>query len=210
MTGLSKITDKILGDARADAARIAAEADARCAQIALDYRRKALSHHRRLDEEAKRSAEELVARAKADAVTLRKRAAEDIRAQMVEEVFDTAYRQVLNLPAEEYLHLLTLLLGKALREEWTAFPEESYTVLLNEQDRERYGKVLMEAAKAAAEAGQLPLCPDLSEETVPIDGGLILRRGDIELNASIRVLFAALRNHEQAKVVTRLFAERRG
>ncbi len=210
MTGLKKITDKILADARADAARTAEQAAARCAEIASEYQKQARIRRHELDEEAKRTAEELVARAKADAATLRKRAVEDTRAQLVEEVFDTAYRQVLSLPAEQYLELLTGLLCKALREEYAAFPDADYTVLLNEQDRERYGEALMAAARKKKAEGQIPVCPTLEEATAPMDGGLILRRGDIELNASIRVLFSDLREREQARVVSRLFAERRG
>ncbi len=209
MTGLYKITDKILGDARADADRILAEADARAAEIGADYRSRAQALRRSLDDEARRSAEELVARAKADAVTLRKRAAEQARADMVEQVFATAYRQVQELPEEHYLAFLTDLACYAVATETGAVSGED-VLLLCERDRDRYGKALMANLKAAHQAGRIPSCPALSDGTANIDGGLILCRGDMELNASLAALFSELRRDYEARVRGRLFAERRG
>ncbi len=222
MTGFSKITDKILAEARADAEASVSEAQAKAAEISAEYAVRAEALKKQIDEDAKRQAEEIVARAHADEAMIRRSAALEARGNMVDEAFDLARREILNLSAERYTEFLSMLLCRALREQLEderqtrelygdeEQPTEDFTVLLNELDRERVGKELMARLTAKHKAGEIELLPTLSEETAPIDGGLILRRGKIEINCSVKALFGELRPEWEGRVVARLFAEKKG
>ena len=84
-----------------------------------------------------------------------------------------------------------------------------YEVLLNERDRDRVGEALIKEVKQTA-AGKLPAEMlarlTLANETVRIDGGLILRCGSIEANCSLSLLFAQLREELEAEVCRVLFS----
>ena len=59
-------------------------------------------------------------------------------------------------------------------------------------------------------AGELAFLPEIATELANIDGGLILRRGKIEINCSVGALFGELRPEYEGRVVARLFAEKKG
>ena len=223
MTGLSKITDKILAEAREDAARALAEADAKCEQIAAQYAAKAAAIRAELNEEARREAAELVARAKSGEAMERRNASMELRSAKIDEAFSLAHKELLQLSEERYLELLMRLLLSAVRiqsrqeivsrelyGEEDAPSYERYEVLLNERDRVRFGEALMRNLEARIDQDYAAMLQKifLSEQTVGIDGGLILKSGSIELNCSLRALFEELRPSLEAKVGQRLFPEK--
>ena len=69
MNGLEKITDRILGEAQAEADRILAEAKAERERILAEYAARAEAIRTRLSEEAEAEGHALIAREKAAAST---------------------------------------------------------------------------------------------------------------------------------------------
>ena len=81
---------------------------------------------------------------------------------------------------------------------------------MNEKDRATYGEAVVEAAKRAAYrriGAERAERVRLSERTAPIDGGLILCYGSIEVNCSLSMLMAEMRKALESRVSAILFAE---
>ena len=157
MTGLSKITDKILDDARRDAAQRLAEADKESKRISEQYAEKAKNITAAANAAAKSEAAEIALRARSSEKTLHKNALLDVQSEMIDRAFEVAKKEIRELEGEARLELLTGLLCAALwseyeaekqRDELYGADEENdgpryYEVLLEKRDREKLGDALM-------------------------------------------------------------------
>ena len=85
---------------------------------------------------------------------------------------------------------------------------ESYELILNAKDRERFGKAMISSVGNRL-IGKVPTEKlsklRLSDRTANIGGGFILRYGDIESNCSFDLLFAELRQTLEIEVSRALF-----
>ncbi len=221
MNGLEKITEKILSEAREEAEKLLSDARSDCARIAAEHAAHAEERRETLRAEAEREGTELVARAKATAASSRKNRLLETQSRLIDSVFDSALAALRAKTPEQYTEMLAGLLSAALLEQneterisHTLYGEEAmspdrYEVLLNARDRERCGTAMLEAARKKL-GGKLS--PEmlgklkLSDKTLPIDGGLVLRCGDIETNCSLGLLFAQLRSELEGEVSRVLFA----
>lgn len=222
VTGLEKITGKILSEAQADAAHTIAEAQAKCDAVRAEYARRADALVEQQREDARREGERLTARAKSGVAMDKRNILLAARADMIDETYAAAYAELKSLPEEDYLALLVRLLTDALvtcreerkqnlalygDEEVTAEPEQ-YEVILNPRDRDTYGEKLLAGVRRAVvgkvETGVLDKLI-LSSDTAHIDGGLILKYGDVETNCSFEVVFADVRERTEAEVSRMLF-----
>lgn len=223
LNGLEKITDKILADAEARAARILADAEAQSAAITADYQARANAIKESLSEAAEREGMGQVSRAKATAATAKRNLLLATKSALIDDVFDSALDGTKKLADENYTDLLAGLLAAAMLEELDAeekskqYGEEDaeepaeYEVLLNQRDRDRVGKAVVEAARkkleGKADAKKLSRLK-LAKNTVAIDGGLVLRCGAVEANCSLSLLFAQLREELESDVSRALFDAR--
>ena len=85
---------------------------------------------------------------------------------------------------------------------------ECYEVLFNQRDRDRCGKAVIEGTQKhlASKVSPEKLAHlQLSSQTANIDGGLVLRCGNVESNCSLSILFAQLRESLEAEVARTLF-----
>ena len=136
-------------------------------------------------------------------------------------MFDSTLAGIRSLDGEKYTEVLAGLLSAALLEQLeaevtsrTIYGEEEalaparYEVVFNPNDRDRYGAAVLESARkrlsGKAPAEKLDMLA-LSDKTVSIDGGFILRCGDIESNCSLELLFAQLRRELESEVSHALF-----
>lgn len=220
MNGLDKITDRILSEARADADRILADAQAECDRITADAVAKAEKIRDQVAGDAHEEGVELISRAKSSAAMQKRNRMLQAQSDLVDETFDTAVKAMLSLSTEKYTSLLAGLLAAAMTEQAEtenvsrslygdeAVAPSEYEVLMNPSDRSRCGAAVIEQAKAKLK-GKIPAdrlaLLRLSDRTVAIDGGLILRYGDIESNCSFALLFAQLRQELEADVSRALF-----
>ncbi len=224
MTGLDKIIDRILQDAQNDAQATRAEAQSRCDAIAAEWSERAEACRCKLEQDAQTEAENIAARTKATLETERRNMVLGVRSRLLEQVWEDAMNEVKAFPPDRYARLLCHLLAEALREqhrveedsrtlygeEGAAAPEK-YEVLLNEHDHAFCGETLMTLFRAAAGQdtllGEMAKKVVLAEESAPIDGGLVLRAGDIESNCSLSAMFRTLREQNEQKVLKTLFPE---
>ncbi len=225
--GIDRITDKILADAQAKADRILADAQAECDSIKADYDNRAQAIRDQLSEAAQAKGADLIARAKAAAAMKKRNVLQAQESQLIDGVFDGAREWVLGLPKEKYTELLVGLLSAALLEQAETEAKnlalygeegeavEQFEVLLNKKDRETCGRDVLEAVKKRyANSSRLPEGRVdrlvLSKNTLNIDGGVVLRYGDVESNCSLEMLFGQLHRELEAEVAQALFDVRGG
>ena len=221
MTGIEKLIDKILADARDDAAAVLEKAQATCAEIQAAQDARVQAEENRLREGATRECEALVIRAKSSAAMAKRNAVLEARAALVREAYATAEKEIRNLTADEYLDLLLTMLKGALKrqikceqESLDVYGEDItppvYEVILNHRDREQFGQALLDAIKRT-QVGKISMTVldklVLSSQDARIDGGLILKCGDVEANCSISMLMAGVRRQTEVKVSQVLFPE---
>ena len=223
MTGLSKITDKILDEARRDAAAKLAQADAECKRISEEYAEKAKNITAMANSAAKNEASQIALRTRSTEKTIRKNTMLELQSEMIDHAFDVAKKEIRELEGEERLEFLSGLLCAALWAEYDAEKQRSelygeeeeqdrervYEILLEKRDREKLGEALLGNFKrriVGKDMGDLPNRVRLSKDTANIDGGLVLRCGNIEINSSIESIFSYLRPKLQAEVAKILFS----
>lgn len=216
MNGLEKITEKIVAEANLEAERIFAEAQEQCNRISADYLARTDAMLERLSEEAEREATDMISRAKADAATKRRNALLAVQSSLIDEAFESVYAEIKNWKADKYTDLMIGLLCGALSEQAdaertsrTLYGEEDamapaqYELLFNANDRARFGQAILENSQkrmAGKLSPQLLKKLVLSEKTLPIDGGFVLRCGDIEVNCSLDMIFLQLREELEGDV----------
>ena len=101
---------------------------------------------------------------------------------------------LLNLPEKEYVALLSDLAVKA-----SSTGKEA--VIFSQKDRTRDGKQVVTQANERLKDGHLTM----SEQTRPIQGGLILSDGDVEVNCTFETLVRLQRGEMDREVAKVLF-----
>lgn len=225
--GINRITDKILADAQAKADAILADAQAECDRIKASYDARAQEIRDRLSEQAQAKGTDMIARAKASAAMKKRNALQAQESRLIDGVFDSAREWVLALPREKYTELLVGLLSAALLEQAETEAKnlalygeegeeiETFEILLNKKDRETCGRDVLEALKKRyANSNRLPTGwierLVLSKNTLNMDGGAVLRYGDVESNCSFEMLFGQLHRELETEVAGALFDVRGG
>lgn len=221
MIGLNKITDRILADAKLEADRILAQAEAECARVKAEYEAQAEEIREKISVDAEREAIDLIARAKSSAATQKRNILLQRKSELVDSVFESTLESMKKLEGEKYTNLLIGLLTACFAEqietekanillygEEETFVPDAYEILMNTRDREQHGQALIAGVckKLAGKVGDDKLAMlKLSDATVAIDAGFIMRCGSIEANCSFALLFAQLREELEAEVGHALF-----
>ena len=224
INGLNKITDKILSEAQAKADKILADAQAECDRINAEYAERAEKIRSEISAEAEKGGMEYVARIRATAATSKRNLLLQTKSDLIDGVFAGVLEQTRNLELEKYNEILVGLLSAALLEqleseetsrtlygEEEAMIPECYEVLFNQRDRDRCGKAVIEGTQKhlASKVSPEKLARlQLSSQTANIDGGLVLRCGNVESNCSLSILFAQLRESLESEVARALFEVR--
>ena len=221
MTGLEKVTGKIIADAEADARVILEKAQAECEAIKAKYAAATEAEIEKLTDECDRECQALIIRARSSAAMAKRNAVLEARAKLIDDAYAAAEKQIRSMSGEQYLDLLQKMLRSALKSQLEGEEESMrlygedispavYEVVLNSRDRETYGEKLLEAYRAGYGARLSPVVLQrlrLAPDTAPIDGGIILRCGPVETNCSLSMLMAANRRETEARVSRILFGD---
>ena len=221
MTGLDKITERILSDAQEKARAILEEAQNDCRRAAEEYAARAETIREDIAERAMREGEEMITRARSAAAMTRRNILHAAKGRMLDEAFAAAKAQICDTDYGKYKELLIALLSLALIEQAKNEQEslqygdevatfDTFEVLLNETDRARYGEAVIQGARKVTErriGSERAAKLRLSDTCAPIDGGLILRYGDTEANCSLSVLLTQIRRELESKISAVLFEE---
>ena len=216
MTGLEKITERILSDARAYEANALEAAGHDAAEIADSYKSRAAFILADSKSRSEKAAESIRLRAASSCEVAGRNILTEAKSTLVDRAYRLAEERLCTMPREEYLSFLTELLTGAVREklkneaslqeyyrsgELAAVSE--YSVLLNAKDRETLGEALLASASAALSGCGKALT--LSEETVSARGGFVLRCADVEIDCTVEMLLRAVRGETEHQVYRTLF-----
>jgi V/A-type H+-transporting ATPase subunit E len=215
MTGIEKITEKILADAKARAREILAQAQNECREAAEAFAARAEESREAITARALAEGEAVAARARAAATMERRDILLAARARMLDEAFAKAREQITATDYGKYRELLTALLSCALIDlskservrELLADGAPALEVLMNAEDAARFGPAVLTAARRVTERKVGAALLDkltLSAEHADIEGGLLLRYGNTECDCSITVLLDEVRRdieHRVAKIL---------
>lgn len=198
MTGIEKITARILADAKAEADAIKAQSDAECAGIRAENERRAEERYEKLVSEGEKETEQRASRMERTASLEAKKGVLSAKQQSVSRAFELAKEKIAALPEADYVAFLA-------RQAAAAALTGEETVILCEEDRDKLGEKIVKAANelisAAGKKGELKL----SGEARPMSGGLVLKRGDIEVNCTVDTLLDLGRGELAAQVAEVLF-----
>lgn len=222
MTGIDKITGKIISEAEADAAAIMARAQEKCAEIMFAASSECEVIKASLEQRARTEAENIVARAKSNTAMQKKNILLEARREATDKVFATAYKEILNLPEEKYCEVVARLIAEAILdeietektnislygEEEAQLPEK-YELIFNKNDRDKLSDAILEGVGRIvigkiSRDQLLKLC--VAEDTADIDGGVIVRFGSVECNCSMKAVFAQLRERLEGEISSMIFS----
>lgn len=193
--------DSLIADAQSEADKVLAESTAKADSISAGYRARA-EQIASAGAQAAQTAGENRARA----------ALLEAKSAIIDEAFESARAKICALDEESYFAFLSSLLFSALDDRADAVKtsdetgdeicrSDEYVLLLNAADREKYADKLIKSAKE--KYPDISLTPDNSD--TPIDGGLILKGGDLEVCCSVSVLVERTRERTEREVASRLF-----
>lgn len=193
MNGLEKIVARMEADTQAACDALAASAAENAAAILRDCQAQADAVTR---DSAQRAAAQAAAHLEhlngSSQLACRQRVLA-AKQQLIDEAFARTAQALTALPQTEYVDLLA-----ALAAENGSGDEE---LLLSKTDRDAVGAAVVEAANAKKPGAAFRL----SEETRDTGGGLVLRRGRVELNCSFTEKLRQLRQEESSAVAQLLF-----
>ena len=194
MNGIEKITQRIASDAQAEIDRILGDARDEAARITANYRAQADAEAQELADKNERAAaeqeERLISAAQMKASRLQLAA----KQEMVEKAYIQALDKLCAMPKEQYVDVLAKLLVEAS----SNGKEEA---VFSKEDREQVGKAAVEKANQIS-GKELRL----SEESLPIRGGFILKDKNVEVNCTFETLVRLQKAETTGAVVKTLFA----
>ena len=192
MKGLDKIIERIRADAAAEIDAIRAEGDAKAAAIAADYQAKADALAAAEAEKARQAAESMAQRGERGDAMDKSKAILSAKQGCIDEAFALAAKKLAALPKEDYIAVLAKMAASA------GVGDEE--IILSAADRE-LGEAIVAKANAV-KGGHFTL----SAESRELEGGLILKRGDVEVNCAFATQLRLLRQTMAADVAAILFS----
>lgn len=165
MSNEQKIIDKIAADAKAEADKMIQAARIEAEKIIQSAEEKAKKELTRFHDLAQAEAEKAASKEISGAHMNAKKKILLEKQQILENVIKESEEKLLNLNDEEYEKVIEGMLE-------LAEDGQDCEVVISQKDKDKIGKLI--AAKGRK----------LSEETRPISGGFIIKKGDIEYNYS--------------------------
>ena len=194
MNGIEKITQRIASDAQAEIDRILGDARDEAARITANYRAQADAEARDLEAKNEKAAAEQEKRLISAAQMKASRLQLAAKQEMVEKAYIQALDKLCAMPKEQYVDVLAKLLVEAS----SNGKEEA---VFSKEDREQVGKAAVEKANQIS-GKQLRL----SEESLPIRGGFILKDKNVEVNCTFETLVRLQKAETAGAVAKTLFA----
>jgi V/A-type H+-transporting ATPase subunit E len=179
MTGLDKIIDEIITEARIEAGNILDEARAKAGEARKQALDQAGAQTRAAEAETDKRISELTAGREASYALRRRQAVLEARQAALSETLAAAGQALINLPDNEYFAFILKL--AAARAE----PGEG-VLLFNARDRGRMPKDFQHLLNLALPEGKSLA---VSDAAARIDGGFILKYGELEENCSFAAIF---------------------
>lgn len=179
MTGLDKITEKILLEAQKNSEKIIEDAAIKVKDILSEARKEANIKSGEIIEKAEKEALKKNAVAKSSAESITRNRYLEIRNAILNDIISAAYLQIERLSDEEYFELIKKICIKNVQ------PGEC-VMHLSSFDHSRLPESFEEQINSEVfETGAV----QISSETVDIENGFILKYDGFEVNCTLRSVF---------------------
>lgn len=178
--------DKTIEAIRTDSARI-------CEEIIAKGKEDAAKAKAELDSKTRQKASQIKAANKSRGELEQRNALLRKRRLEIDITYDAIYKYLLNLDGENYFNIIYKLLKK--------LGGNQGVIYLNQNDLNRL------PADFSQKLESLGIKAQLGENAVDIDGGFILKNGDIEENMSFSALLSSNRDSIEDLINRELFAE---
>lgn len=193
MNGIDKIIARMESDTLAECSAVAAQSTAEAEAILAQYRADA---EKVLQEGAQRrktlEAEQLERLEGGSRLACRQRVLEE-KQRLLDETFRRAAGVLAQLPQEEYVDLLASLAAEN--------GQGGEELLFSPTDRDAVGQAVTDAANAKKPGAAFTLSADTRET----GGGVVLRRGRMEINCGFAELLRRARQEDSSAVAAVLF-----
>ncbi|MFZ5985678.1 MAG: V-type ATP synthase subunit E [Bacillota bacterium] len=198
MSGVEKLKDRILEEARLQADANTKRAQDEAADIIEAAGKEAETKRKETIEKAKREAVEvkkrLIAVAELEARKERLKAKQEI----VEEAFDKTLEKLNSLPDPEYQNILSDMIVNSVG-------SNSVEIVLSPKDKNKLSQTFIEDINKKLLAKGVTGSVRLADETRNINGGFILKSGDMEINYSFEAIIRMKRDEIESEVINSLF-----
>lgn len=179
MTSSEKILAGIAGEAKTEAEKITAEAEKQAAEITATAKAESETEAEKIKADAKKKAELIISSGKSSAELLKRDTALNCRRELIEKALITVADTVNAYGDKDYFNFLLTLIKK---EKLNGKGE----VYLSVKDKVR------DIAAFKSELSALNLT--LSDTFADINGGFILKYGDIQINGELSAIIHEKRN----------------
>ncbi len=191
-----QVVEKILSESQAKADKIKSEARESAASHEAELATELANFRKETETLAQKASEEKKRRMLASARMETRKELLSCKVGLLNEVFDKTREKIKGLPEEEYREFVESLMHKAIES------GDEEVVIGASDDRVNNGLIKRVNRKLGPGfKGNLQLASD----TADIDGGFILRRGNIQINVSIDVLLEEAREQMEIELATELF-----
>lgn len=195
MNGIENITNKIIQDAQAQAAEIIANGEAEAKVIVSQYAQDAEKEKNRLLDNARKSIANREARLGSVAELEGRKDLLNVKQELIGKAFEEALTRLQKLPEKEYLNLLCKLAADASQ-------SKDEEIILSPDDNKKYGQQVVDGANKLLSDKGLTLSP----ETRAISGGLILKKGNIEINCDLKTQVRMVKESLAMEIANKLFS----
>ncbi|MCI9413712.1 MAG: hypothetical protein HFJ79_00850 [Clostridiales bacterium] len=197
MIGKEQLIASIREEAEQSARKKREEAQRKAVQLLEQAKESAEAEGRLLLDKALQQADRLRQNARSAAAMEARGLLLTERRRLIAETLEETRRRLLSLPDDVYFQMIS---------RWIAASAESKTggtLVFGERDRQRLPAGFLD------ELRRQPRCEDLrlAERTGPLDGGVLLCYGDIEINLSLAALMEARREELEDRINRALFSE---
>lgn len=179
MTGLDKITEKILLEAQKNAEKIIVDAGIEVKKILTEARAEAKAKSGEIIDRAENDAKKKNAIAKSSAESITRNRYLEIRNAILNDIISAAYLKIERLSDEEYFDLIKKLCIKNVQ------PGEC-VMYMSSYDYSRMPENFEEQINSEVfETGAV----QISSETIDVENGFILKYDGFEVNCTLRSVF---------------------
>jgi V/A-type H+-transporting ATPase subunit E len=189
----SRIKEKIIQDARADAEKILEEAKKRVEEIVLQSKRK-VQHIREETESLAKETKSKEIERRLSATRMRSRT--DLLKEkriLIDGVFDEAKKRLRDLNKSEYIRFIARLIEKEVK-------TGAARLVLSKDDVKKHGESVAKEILASIGAKAVPI------EKGDFDGGCIVRKEIYEFNATLDTILARIKEQLESELQKILFS----
>ncbi len=197
MNGIDKIITRIITDAEEYAKNIISDAEIAAEDIIADAETAAAAARNRAKKQIEGECSDIMARAESAAVTERRNIILSEKSDIIDSVFENAKKRIAGLPQADYNKFLASVLDSVIEnaDKYDIPENEEFIISFNKKDQ-IIGQEMIKPYGKRIRAEETPAL---------IDGGFIIKRGDITVNCSVSVMVDSYRESLETKLCSILF-----